>query len=48
MIRLVTQKAGSTLQVLVPFHALTDSPREALRGLGIENAPAVFIPVNRG
>lgn len=46
MIRLVTQKAGSTLQVLVPFHALPARP--ALRGLRIENAPAVFIPVNRG
>lgn len=50
MIRLVTQKIGSTMQVLVPFHALADSrvSHGLLRALRVQNAPAVFIPVNRG
>lgn len=50
MIRLTTLKTGSTMQVLVPFHALADSPvsHGLLRALKVQNAPAVFIQVNRG
>ncbi|MBI4423073.1 MAG: hypothetical protein HY554_05070 [Elusimicrobia bacterium] len=51
MIRAVTQRVGSTVQLLVPFHALRDSASlsdRLLRDLKLQNAPVVFIPVNRG
>lgn len=48
MIRAITYKNGTQMNLLVPFHSLSDSSAHLLRGLKIQNAPAVFIPVNRG
>lgn len=51
MIRAVTQKVGSTMHLLVPFHALKGSTSlydRLFRDLKLQNAPVIFIPVNRG
>ena len=48
MIRAITYKNGSQMNLLVPFHALSDASAHLLRDLKVQNAPAVFIPVNRG
>ena len=47
MIRAITYKNGTQMNLLVPYHSLSDSAH-LLRGLKIQNAPAVFIPVHRG
>ncbi|MBI4347250.1 MAG: hypothetical protein HY553_10370 [Elusimicrobia bacterium] len=47
MIRAITYKNGTQMNLLVPFHSLSGSAH-LLRGLKVQNAPAVFIPVNRG
>ncbi|MBI3547769.1 MAG: hypothetical protein HY078_01830 [Elusimicrobia bacterium] len=52
MTNLVTLRVGARVHILVPWNDINSrsaqSPIDLVRDSGVQNAPAVFLPVNHG
>lgn len=50
MANVVTLRSGCRVHILVPWNAIQHSKRlqEPLQDIRVQNAPAVFVPINRG